>query len=695
MFLRNLKDSLCYELKISIRSIWFKIVACVFCALLVFQLLFVPLDAIVLGDALTLSGVVVSAFIIMGLFMGYQLAAEEYNNDCNEIIDSIYDAFKIKVYSKMILISLLGGIIGILSISMFYLILFLKCENSYYFQYSGVYIVYYWVFPFLISGFLGLWIGLNDSLKKAYIYLIIFGILLSPLMPYLLAPLLHINNKLFQYFTVFSIGQLNYDCGMNTSLGYDIQLRVLLVRILYLFSFFLLIQLQIIKKQNIKKNNLQSAIVSICAIIILLGGMYTNKSYIYDEYPVYISNRLEKTYSNQEEYKISEKNRTLNYDITITEKRWKRCFDISAVMDIEALDTISEVELNLYHGFNIKNIEVNNSSCDFYRTQDDICITLPQNVSKGDILQLKMEYSGLPVETFYKENSWMLPGFFSWIPKSGYGSVIQIADGFDMSFSNKNAEHEIECHVRYYGKKDVVCNLPQVGENEWNGKASDAISLMSYWKNTISVGDRRYHYPAVAVNYQDNIKRFDELLDRTIRQISDDFGINADSTQNLREIYIVSDIGFLGQGDVCYLMQDSAVFWVTHGYLDGNRLCIPNLLLRTVMDNLLFENTLYDKQDVDLADLFLASYVESLSKREIFSKDYIENTIMLNDLIDLFEESGCEEYKELSLVIKQFIHEQSNSDVINFLRSYWDLLNHDDDLKIDEIQELLMEYEEE
>ena len=694
MFLRNLKDSFCYELKISVRSIWFKIVACVFCALIVFQLGFVSLDAIRIGDTLTLSGVIVSAFIIIGLFMGYQLATEEYNNDCSEVIDSIYDAFKIKVYSKIILISLLGGIIGILSISMFYLILFFRCENSYYFQYSGVYIVYYWVFPFLISGFLGLWIGIMDQLKRAYIYLIIFGVVLSPIMPYLLAPLIHIDNKLFQYFSVFSIGQLNYDYSMNASLGYDIQSRVLLVRILYLFSLFLFIQMQIMKRQNAKKNNLQSAIVSICAVIVLLSGMYTNQSYIYDEYPVYISNRLEKTYSDQEEYRISEKNRTLNYDIAITEKRWKGCFDISAVMDIEALDSISEVELNLYHGFNIKNIEVNNSSCDFYRTQDDICVSLPQNVSKGSVLQLKIEYSGLPVETFYKENSWVLPGFFSWIPKSGHGSDIQIKDGYDMSFSNKNAEHEIECHVRYYGKKDVVCNLQQTGENEWHGKASDAISLMSYWENTASVGDRRYHYPAVAVDYQDNIKRFDELLEGTIRQISEDFGFGDDAIQNLKEIYIVSDIGFLGYGDVCYLMQDSAVFWITKAYLDGNRFCNPNLLLRTVMINMLFENTLSDKQDVILADIFLASYVESLLNREAFSKDYLRNTILLSDLIDQFEESGLEDYKETSLAVKQFIHEQSDKNVINFLRSYWDLLNQDDNLEIDEIKELLMDYKE-
>lgn len=137
-------------------------------------------------------------------------------------------------------------------------------------------------------------------------------------------------------------------------------------------------------------------------------------------------------------------------------------------------DNIDSIKLGLYQGLKISNIKVDEKQCSFDRKENSFVIKLPKQYSKGDKININLQYSGLINTTwvngeelfFARSNAFFLAHAFEWYPKQSYQYL---------------KDYEIE--LMHSGNNKVYSNLDNQSQSpkyKLSGKAKEIFIICGH-----------------------------------------------------------------------------------------------------------------------------------------------------------------------------------------------------------------------
>jgi hypothetical protein len=133
------------------------------------------------GQIVNGTAYVVQSAIFLFMVYGMLLAKQEAINESNEVFQTIYKGWRTKVYAKMMHVIILILLFSILHISLLYILFVFNHVPAPFYSSAFLYIVLYWIIPFIISGSVGLILGILIKSKIVYPVMMIIGVLIGPL----------------------------------------------------------------------------------------------------------------------------------------------------------------------------------------------------------------------------------------------------------------------------------------------------------------------------------------------------------------------------------------------------------------------------------------------------------------------------------------------------------------------------------
>lgn len=677
--LKLISESLKTQLKLVIRSRATWVLCLIWILLLAYNIFYLPkLNTI--GDELALSGWVIQILVFVGLILGLQIGDQENQSVCEEIMFIIPKVYVSQWVSKLLLFLIISiGIIISSSLIYFTAFLFLHAASIYYFS-TVSFIIVYWAMSFLISAYIGLLVGYNMKTKVKYGIIMILGIVLGPIFPMLLSPIFETSTVLYPYLTLFNLGTVETQTGMNILFGYEIYSVFWWTRLSYLLVCILLVVGNILSRNRYKLK----WIVYAMALSFLFLGTYYHIKGMDGNFQKTIANNLSYVYGVEEKTVKSDSvpYRIESYDIKLNDRKLLHIVaDIKVVSDAP----VEEIELSLYHGFKINSCRINGKDVKFERTLDRLKINA--KMEKGKPIVLRLDYEGVPIPTMYKDSShWVLPGFFPWLPRIGTQEALQVRPGiFDINFIYEPVKVPIAYTLHFESKHKVYTNLEQISPGLWEGESGAGITIVNGWLTEYKgnkSSDRKLYYPSVFTNYEQPGQKMGNEIGRLQLLLRNDFPDVNVNKGDFKSIFFLPDLTFTGYGEKLFFLKDHLIVWVSRAYIDGEMLNNPNITIVPLMDLLLFKQGITKEEQY--YSLFRTAYLESLNQRGLlktddeirsldrFSRIYLENT---QDKV----------FSEICLSVKKFLAETDETHMRSFFNKFRNRLNQGNEIRPEEV----------
>lgn len=196
---------------------------------------------------------------------------------------------------------------------------------------------------------------------------------------------------------------------------------------------------------------------------------------------------------------------------------------------------LNEYCFTLFHQYKISKItDENNNRLDFKQDSDYVTV-----YSTGEINQLCFTFSGFGGTCYSNVQGVFLPGFFPYIPFSGYSEIYKkSSEGTnDRGFNILSLGNETDIKVKVNSIRQIYCNLEETGRNTFSGK-SNGLSLFSGFYDEVTQDGitvvRPYMDPAES----------NEIVEKMINQIkkNSEFG-------NVKTILIMPNVNFSFSGE--------------------------------------------------------------------------------------------------------------------------------------------------
>lgn len=291
------------------------------------------------------------------------------------------------------------------------------------------------------------------------------------------------NIDIFKITGLFELTTPSTNWTPNTAFGYSVlpyRFAVILFWI-FIFAFGIIFSLHQINKRKIK------AITCIILSIICITVYYTPSSkVIMDQRNVNGPNADYEYYTKHEDEIMIEKNNFNMTDLTM---------DISTNSMLKAKVVIKvdnknleKYKFTLYHGYNIKNIKINDKDVNFNRNLDYFEINNTQNY---EIDTITINYDGYSSRYYSNIQGTILPGFLPFYPMAGYQEVYDLNY---QSFVPNHSDKNINFNVNVSSMKQFYSNLNESEKNHFSGNA-ESLSLVSGLYKSILVNDIKIIYP--------------------------------------------------------------------------------------------------------------------------------------------------------------------------------------------------------
>lgn len=424
-------------------------------------------------------------YLIAFMFLSYEYIYKLKSNSLIECIDTTPKGTKSIIKSK---ISLLCAVASVQTLVLILInVFFAISEVSLTLQYLLYIIVSILLNIFLIC-IAGIFIGSFSALKMkkipAYLLMIFITIMTSRILDILwLALYTTTNIDIFKITGLFELTTPSTNWTPNTAFGYSVlpyRFAVILFWI-FIFAFGIIFSLHQINKRKIK------AITCIILSIICITVYYTPSSkVIMDQRNVNGPNADYEYYTKHEDEIMIEKN---NFNIT------DLTMDISTNSMLKAKVVIKvdnknleKYKFTLYHGYNIKNIKINDKDVNFNRNLDYFEINNTQNY---EIDTITINYDGYSSRYYSNIQGTILPGFLPFYPMAGYQEVYDLNY---QSFVPNHSDKNINFNVNVSSMKQFYSNLNESKKNHFSGNA-ESLSLVSGLYKSILVNDIKIIYP--------------------------------------------------------------------------------------------------------------------------------------------------------------------------------------------------------
>ena len=313
----QLKTSILLEIRNISKSLWIKVFGIIWIMTLIYNFFLMLPQYKLLGDSLCLSSYIIQVIIFLGIFTGFFLVYFEKQYSYEEIFISIPNAYFLKYISKIICLFIMTLIIFLTS-GILYTIVFFKVNEPWE-QYIQIikFLLYYWTIPFFISGLIGYYTTLWIHSKKIYGILILFGMLLGSIISIIFEPILNIDKIGYQYISIFNLGVIQYNQGLNTMFGYPVEQTVLNIRLFYIIGLLSLIFPYIAKYQIHKWKKVIILITSITSIICIGIGIFMNYNYISEHRDINIINKYSVLYEKENKTTQNTQYQIQKYSVTL------------------------------------------------------------------------------------------------------------------------------------------------------------------------------------------------------------------------------------------------------------------------------------------------------------------------------------------------------------------------------------------
>lgn len=572
------------------------------------------------GGALTISAYVVQAGILFFMIFAFYSVRLESKSLCEDTFFCISSGHFYKIMGKLLLLLttiILFTIISVVELWFFYW----KYRVSDLFYIKSVeYIIMYWTLPFLVSGLIGLIVGIHLYSRTTYILFLFIWLFISPLNSGIIGVLsTMIGTDLSDVAAFLNLGQTNPYAPFDPVYGFPMEIHRWLQKGIWIICVLFLFFIVIIQK-NFKKK-LYFVFIS----VMFLGALLTPFIYGLSQEEQFIKTGYEKDSVVLYDYNYYLKNPVPNfqnsnpfmiesYEIYL---KVSRNMKLQVNMEIRPLLETQKISFTLYHDLKIKSVTCNNRNLHFNQKGDQVEITFLTALKSNYTTILTVEYEGTSSPYFYaNEQAVLLPSFFPWLPYPGTHQCMSINDG-NLTICPLYPRKEIKYTLYYSGPNSMYTNLVRQSDSIWNGKASNGVTIVSGMMGEKKFDDVVIYYPLMLNKVIDKVPEYLKKIRNQYGRLHDDLNVHI---PNFSKIFLMSipDENSLSSSNI-WGLDDNFIIGINQTYGSGE------IFDREVPIRRLLESSIRNiktfNQSEEIKTLFLFSYQDWYNLKNTLKND--------------------------------------------------------------------------
>lgn len=480
----------------------------------------------------------VYAFVFF-TFLSFEFCRKCKKDSMEECLQSISGGYKQVVKTQFFLLNNLVLLFTAV-ILLIELAIYIKVGYSFrimYLLHLLIKVILYYYFVPVTGAFLGLAFALTSNRLNSYLMLVLITLLGTPFFRTALDMVYDTAQiNLFPAFQIFDIFQHDLNFAPNYAFDTSVLPHVWLSCIFWCLLAFVIAfyKLSVPAKP---KSLLKKVPVLILAVACFIGAvMPSSKVQREIVHPYESVNSEWSYYESHKNGKESVPVMKENFSVTAYDAEFTIGSKLYATVKITPdKKDLNEYCFTLFHQYKISKITDENNN-KLYFKQDSDYVTV---YSTGEINQLCFTYSGFSGTCYSNVQGVFLPGFFPYIPFSGYSQIFKDnSDGFvDYGFNILSFGGEADIKVKVNSIRQIYCNLEQTGRNTFSGKAN-GLSLFSGFYDEVTQDGITVVRP-----YMDPGET-NEIVVKMINQIKDnsEFG-------NVKTILIVPNVNLSFAGE--------------------------------------------------------------------------------------------------------------------------------------------------
>lgn len=473
--------------------------------------------------------------------------------------------------SQFIVIVILIIVIAVTTVAYNFAYPLIDLQNSEYIMHMLKSIFIYMFIVPLVAALLGACISMAFKRLKAYLLLILFSLLSSPIAAGIAFTVTDATNytvDIFPFFDIFNIYPSNLEWSPNYMFGLTLLPYIIELLLFWIFAFIAVIIFKMSKnhRYTIKAICAVCAVVSLASLVLFLQpsskfdmSMRPGSGRDSDLYYFYNQN-----FKPKEEVADFE---VLGYDLDI---------DVNNQLNVSATLKVDKTELRtykftLYHRYKIKNVtDQDNASLNFNQDNDYVEV-----FSNEPLTEIVITYSGFNSRFYSNSQGIFLPGYFPYYPIPGYKKVYSVDR---QCFNKLSLSNEADFNMTIKSQKPVYTNLDLNGDGIYSGKSNGLTIMSGFFKSVVSNGIEVV-YPHFDTT-EFTLAKIDQDI-KTFLEIKKD-------DRTIKKIFIIPDVN---------LRNDSIAVYSDH-MTTKQLLWLPEMYVYTKIND--EKHSLYSLQDIYL-----------------------------------------------------------------------------------------------
>lgn len=396
---------------------------------------------------------------------------------------------------------------------------------------------YLFIVP-LLGAFIGICAALAFKRVKAYLLMVLFVLLSSPLasiVSFGVSEATGYKVNITPIFDIFNIYPPNLDYSPIYGFGISLLPYKFEAMFFWIFAAVAVVLLKITKKNNFLAKIIASCCIVACLfnfVALCMPSSKVDMSYRLDGTLLadvaYYESLYKNGYPEEEEAEF----KVLNYNLDLTVKN-----QLYAETKVKVnKNNLPVYKFTLYHNFKIKEItDQNGNSLKFKQESDHVEV-----YSSGNLIsEIRFMYSGYNPRFYTNSQGAFLPGYFAYYPVAGVYNVYSP----DLQYYAKmplTDEVNFNLKIRAYNQQTFT-NLSQNSDGSFSGKAT-GLTIMSGFLKSKMVNGIEVIYPYF------NTSEYDE---EKLKKYMDDFmGVKKDDI--VKKIFVVPGLNQKGDSTVVF-----------------------------------------------------------------------------------------------------------------------------------------------
>jgi hypothetical protein len=560
------------------------------------------------GQIVNYTAYQVQSGIFLFLIGGVLLAREEARIDSEEVFLAMRGGLVAKLAAKFLII-VFTSFFFTASAYAVVVILFTMFDIPMAFYIPSLqYLVLYWFIPFVITGTLGLALGVLIRSKWVFPLAMLLGILFGPLnSTAYVAVTKSLPRFLEQTMLMMNLGQS--DPFRIYHLVYGFQMEsfrwvtkgALLLSSLVLLAASILIRLHKFRKWQVSVGTL---------VILVLVNWYS-----WQVFAPFVPTLSSRTAIREDNHYYSELEKKpllqaqpfevtrYEMDLKLEDKLYNR-----VNLSLTSPEALKSLVFTLYHGLKIESVRMKDQELSFTQDGDHFVVQLGQTQPANDPVELTIAYAGNPPLRFFAtQEAVMLPNFVVWYPIAGAHLV---ADYDNMvRYYPLQPPNKTEFVMHYEGPTPLYTNLKKQADGTWTGSSSTGLVMMAGEIEKVQVGQQELIRPYALYNLSPNLQSDITAM----LALNDKIGhLLGGPKRSIKQIYLMETrLNF----PLIWLGEDFLIMDVDSYSNYGTAFALTDLNVEKLISaNVRTEN--WEGQDERLKQLFSHSFAHALIKHE-------------------------------------------------------------------------------